>query len=81
MDKPKPTPTSAHTLEKIVKGADIFLGLSTGWHIEARYDRAHGEGPTDLGAGHPDAGNQFQKTPRYRPDSIIATGRSDIPIK
>ena len=27
MDKPKPTPTSAHTLE-IVKGADIFLGLN-----------------------------------------------------
>jgi malic enzyme len=75
MDKPKPTPTSAHTLEKIVKGADIFLGLSTGWRVEARYDRAHGEGPTDLGAGHPDAGNQYQKTPKV-PSRLDHSDRS-----
>ena len=49
--------------------------FSTGWRVEARYDRAHGEGPTDLGAGHPDAGNQYQKTPKV-PSRLDHSDRS-----
>ena len=51
-------PTSARTLGDIIDGSRYLPRAFGRRGAEAGYGQAHGEGPTDLGAGQPDAGNQ-----------------------
>ncbi len=71
--------TTARTLEEIVKGADIFLGLSAGGILKAEMVATMAEKPIILALANPYPEILPEDAKAVRPDAIIATGRSDYP--
>ena len=71
--------TEARTLEEIVVGADIFLGLSAGGILKPEMVATMADQPIILALANPYPEILPEDARRVRPDAIIATGRSDYP--
>ena len=71
--------TAHRTLEDIVNGADIFLGVSIGGVLSKQMVSTMAEKPIILALSNPDPEILPEDAMEVRPDAIIATGRSDYP--
>jgi malate dehydrogenase (oxaloacetate-decarboxylating)(NADP+) len=71
--------TSARTLADIVKGADIFLGLSAGGVLKTEMVATMVERPIIFALANPSPEIVPGDARKARPQAIIATGRSDYP--
>jgi malate dehydrogenase (oxaloacetate-decarboxylating)(NADP+) len=71
--------TSKRTLADVVKGADVFLGCSTGGVLTGEMVATMAERPIILALANPEPEIRPELAKQARPDCIIATGRSDYP--
>jgi malate dehydrogenase (oxaloacetate-decarboxylating)(NADP+) len=71
--------TSARTLADIVKGADVFLGLSAAGVLKPEMVATMAERPVIFALANPNPEIDPALAKTIRPDAIIATGRSDYP--
>jgi malate dehydrogenase (oxaloacetate-decarboxylating)(NADP+) len=71
--------TPLRTLEDIVRGADVFLGVSVGGLLSKDMVSTMAEQPIILALANPDPEILPEDARAARPDAIIATGRSDYP--
>ena len=71
--------TESRTLADIVKGADIFLGLSAGGVLKPEMVETMVERPVIFALANPYPEIDPLEARRVRPNAIIATGRSDFP--
>ncbi len=72
-------PTEARTLDEVVGGADVFLGLSAGGVLTADMVRKMAANPLILALANPDPEILPEEARAARADAVIATGRSDYP--
>ena len=71
--------TSARNLAEAMKGADVFVGLSTKGAVTPDMLKAMGEKPICFAMANPDPEIGYHEAKQARPDLIMATGRSDYP--
>jgi malate dehydrogenase (oxaloacetate-decarboxylating)(NADP+) len=71
--------TRARTLDEVIAGADIFLGLSAGGVLKPEMVRKMAARPLILALANPEPEILPELAKAARPDSVIATGRSDYP--
>ncbi len=71
--------TRARTLEEVIGGADVFLGLSAGGVLKAHMVRKMADRPMILALANPEPEIRPELAREARPDVVIATGRSDYP--
>ncbi|HEX7111949.1 MAG TPA: NADP-dependent malic enzyme, partial [Mizugakiibacter sp.] len=71
--------TDARTLADIVKGADVFLGVSAGGVLKPEMVATMAPRPVILALANPTPEIEPELARAVRPDCIIATGRSDFP--
>jgi len=71
--------TRARTLDEVIGGADVFLGLSAGGVLKPAMVKKMAERPLILALANPDSEIRPEDAREARPDCIIATGRSDYP--
>ena len=71
--------TRARTLDEVIAGADIFLGLSAGGVLKPAMVRKMAERPLILALANPEPEIRPELAKEARPDCVIATGRSDYP--
>ena len=69
--------TDARTLADVMPGADIFLGLSTAGALKPEAIKKMADKPLILALANPTPEIMPEEAKAVRPDSIIATGRSD----
>ena len=69
--------TKARTLAEIMKGADIFLGLSAGGIVSRAMVESMNRSPIVFAMANPDPEITPEEVLAARDDAIIATGRSD----
>jgi len=73
------TRTAARTLGDACAGADLFLGLSTAGVLKPEMVKSMAKRPIILALANPTPEIMPEEAKAVRPDSIIATGRSDYP--
>ena len=71
--------TKARTLDDIIGGADIFLGLSAGGVLTAEMVKKMADKPIILAMANPEPEIRPELAKKARPDCLIGTGRSDYP--
>ena len=71
--------TDARTLDDIIGGADVFLGLSAGRVLKQDMVKRMGDKPLILALANPEPEILPELVKAVRSDAIIATGRSDYP--
>jgi malate dehydrogenase (oxaloacetate-decarboxylating)(NADP+) len=71
--------TRARTLDEVITGADVFLGLSAGGVLKPAMVKKMAERPLILALANPDPEILPEDAKAARPDCVIATGRSDYP--
>ena len=71
--------TDARTLADACKGADVFLGLSAAGALKPEMVETMAQNPIIFAMANPDPEIRPEDAMAVRPDSIIATGRSDYP--
>jgi len=71
--------TAARSLEELLKGADVFVGLSVGGIVTGEMIRAMADRPIVFALANPTPEIMPEEVRRARPDAIVATGRSDFP--
>jgi malate dehydrogenase (oxaloacetate-decarboxylating)(NADP+) len=71
--------TEARTLADVVEGADIFLGVSMAGVLKPEMVQGMAPRPLILALANPEPEIRPELAKEVRPDSIIATGRSDYP--
>lgn len=71
--------TDARTLGDIIRGADVFYGLSIGDILTPEMVMTMAERPIIFAMANPDPEIKYDLAKEVRPDSIVATGRSDFP--
>ena len=71
--------TSMRTLAEALVGADVFLGLSTAGVLTPGMVAPMAQQPLIFALANPTPEIMPEEAKRARPDSIIATGRSDYP--
>ena len=71
--------TSARTLDDVIEGADIFLGLSAGGVLKPAMVNKMAQRPLILALANPEPEIRPELAKEVRPDAVIATGRSDYP--
>ena len=71
--------TDQETLDEVIGGADIFMGLSAPDVLSADMVRKMADKPLILALANPDPEIDREVALSARPDAIIATGRSDYP--
>jgi len=71
--------TDARTLSDIVRGADIFLGLSAGGVLKPEMVQSMVDRPVVFALANPYPEIEPDQVKLVRPSAIIATGRSDFP--
>ncbi len=69
--------TDARTLDEVIDGADVFLGLSAPGILSADMVRRMAERPLILALANPDPEILPEIVKQVRPDAVMATGRSD----
>src|SRR5215210_1871080 len=67
------------TLEKAMKDADVFLGLSVGNVVTADMIKSMAKNPIVFAMANPDPEIPYEIAVEARKDIIMATGRSDFP--
>ena len=67
------------TLEKALKDADVFVGLSIGNVVTAEMVKSMGRRPIVFAMANPDPEIGYEVATQTRDDIIMATGRSDYP--
>ncbi|MEX2649335.1 MAG: NADP-dependent malic enzyme [Alphaproteobacteria bacterium] len=72
-------PTEARTLADVIKGADVFLGLSAPGVLTGPMVKTMADKPLILALANPVPEIMPDVAREARPDAIIATGRSDFP--
>lgn len=73
------TDRDLHTLEDALKGADMFLGLSTGNIVSKDMIRSMAKDPIVFALANPNPEISYKDAIAAREDVIMATGRSDNP--
>ncbi len=71
--------TEARTLDEVIEGADVFLGLSAPGILTAKMVKRMAEKPLILALANPLPEILPDEAKAARPDGVIATGRSDFP--
>jgi len=71
--------TRARTLDEVITGADVFLGLSAGGVLKPAMVLKMAERPLILALANPEPEISPEEAKAARPDCVIATGRSDYP--
>jgi len=71
--------TSARTLDDVIEGADIFLGLSAPKVLKQSMVKKMAEQPLVLALANPEPEILPELVKEVRPDALICTGRSDYP--
>ncbi|PKU23821.1 NADP-dependent malic enzyme [Telmatospirillum siberiense] len=71
--------TNARTLDEVIDGADVFLGLSAPGLLSGDMVKRMADSPFILALANPDPEITPEEARAARPDAIIATGRSDYP--
>lgn len=71
--------TKADTLEDIMKGCDVFLGLSVADVVTQDMVRSMAKDPIVFALANPDPEIDYDSAMASRDDIIFATGRSDYP--
>ncbi len=71
--------TPHRTLEQVLDGADIFLGLSAAGVLKAEWLSKMARRPLIMALANPVPEIMPEEAKAARPDAIIATGRSDYP--
>jgi malate dehydrogenase (oxaloacetate-decarboxylating)(NADP+) len=67
------------TLERALKDADVFVGLSVGGVVTGEMVRGMGKRPIVFAMANPDPEISYEAATAVRDDIIMATGRSDYP--
>jgi malate dehydrogenase (oxaloacetate-decarboxylating)(NADP+) len=67
------------TLEKALKDADVFVGLSVGNVVTAEMVKSMAKKPIVFAMANPDPEISYETATEVRDDIIMATGRSDYP--
>ncbi len=67
------------TLDKAMKNADVFLGLSVGNVVTSEMVKSMARNPIVFAMANPDPEISWQDATGVRNDIIMATGRSDFP--
>ncbi|MCK4868968.1 MAG: NADP-dependent malic enzyme, partial [Alphaproteobacteria bacterium] len=71
--------TDKRTLDEVIDGADIFLGLSAPGVLKPAMVKRMAEHPLIMALANPVSEIMPDVARKARPDAIIATGRSDFP--
>ncbi len=71
--------TEFDTLQEVIKGADVFFGLSVGGILTQDMVRSMADTPIVFALANPTPEITYEKAQEARKDIIIATGRSDYP--
>jgi malate dehydrogenase (oxaloacetate-decarboxylating)(NADP+) len=71
--------TKARTLDEVIGGADVFLGLSAGGVLKPAMVKKMAERPLILALANPEPEIRPELAKEARPDCVIATGRTDYP--
>ncbi len=71
--------TQARKLDEVIAGADVFLGLSAGGVLKPEMLKKMAARPLILALANPEPEIRPELAKQVRPDSVIATGRSDYP--
>jgi malate dehydrogenase (oxaloacetate-decarboxylating)(NADP+) len=71
--------TKARTLDEVIGGADVFLGLSAGGVLKPAMVKKMAGRPLILALANPEPEIRPELAKEARPDCIIATGRTDYP--
>ena len=71
--------TEARTLNDVIEGADVFLGLSTAGVLKPEMVMKMAEKPLIFALANPNPEILPADAMAVRPDCVIATGRSDFP--
>jgi malate dehydrogenase (oxaloacetate-decarboxylating)(NADP+) len=71
--------TKARKLAEVIGGADIFLGLSAAGVLKPEMVENMADKPLILALANPEPEILPELARQVRPDSVIATGRSDFP--
>ncbi len=71
--------TDARSLADAVRGADVFYGLSIADVLSVDMVKSMAERPIIFAMANPDPEIKYELAKQARPDSIVATGRSDYP--
>ena len=71
--------TACRTLADAMRGADVFVGLSTGNCVTPEMLRSMAEDPIVFAMANPDSEIPYEVAVQTRPDAIMCTGRSDVP--
>jgi malate dehydrogenase (oxaloacetate-decarboxylating)(NADP+) len=71
--------TKARTIAEVIKGADIFLGLSAAGVLSAEMVTTMAKQPIIFAMANPDPEITPEEVHAVRDDAIMATGRSDYP--
>jgi malate dehydrogenase (oxaloacetate-decarboxylating)(NADP+) len=71
--------TDARTLADAVHGSDVFYGLSVANVLTPEMVKSMAERPIIFAMANPDPEIKYELAKEARPDSIVATGRSDYP--
>jgi len=71
--------TAARTLDEVIGGADVFLGLSAGGVLKPAMVKKMAERPLILALANPEPEILPELAREARPDCIVATGRGDYP--
>ncbi len=71
--------TKARTLDEVIAGADVFLGLSAGGVLKPAMLKKMAGRPLILALANPEPEIRPELAKQARPDCIIATGRGDYP--
>ncbi|MDO4728133.1 MAG: NADP-dependent malic enzyme [Bacteroidota bacterium] len=73
------TDKEIYTLEEAIKGADVFIGLSSGDILSPEMLLTMSENPIVFAMANPNPEIKYDLAIATRPDVIMATGRSDHP--
>ncbi|HZS68638.1 MAG TPA: malic enzyme-like NAD(P)-binding protein, partial [Burkholderiales bacterium] len=71
--------TRARSLDEVIDGADVFLGLSAGGVLKPAMVKKMAARPLILALANPEPEISPELAREARPDCVIATGRSDYP--
>lgn len=71
--------TDKRTLQEVLPGADVFLGLSAGGVLKPDYLKKMAKRPLIMALANPTPEIMPDLAKEIRPDAIIGTGRSDFP--
>ncbi|MBI2068460.1 MAG: malate dehydrogenase [Deltaproteobacteria bacterium] len=71
--------TTKRTLEEVLSGADVFVGVSGRGLVQAEMIRQMNPRPIIFALANPDPEIGYLEAREVRPDAIVATGRSDFP--